>query len=356
MHAARYLGDAAIAVAELEPVPPGPTQVQIGVEFTGICGTDLHIRHGAMDGRVRVPAVLGHEMSGRITALGPGVSGWRVGDPVTVMPLRWCGSCPACLAGHRHICHRLDFLGIDSPGAMQQRWTVPSELLVRVPDGVPLRDAALVEPTAVAVHDVTRAGLLAGESAVVIGGGPVGVLIACVARSVGAEVVVVEPDPHRRRIAQQLGLSVLDPGGAPGGQEIEAEIRERTGGAGAAVAFEVSGSAPGLATALSVLAVRGRLVVVGIHSEPRTVDLHRVFLRELTLLGARVYERSDFERAVQLIADGTIPASRLVTRVEPLTCAAAAFAALESGGDVMKVLVDCAGQEPGGPDVGRGEE
>jgi 2-desacetyl-2-hydroxyethyl bacteriochlorophyllide A dehydrogenase len=341
MRVAHYVGDATIAVAEADPVPPGPGEVQIAVAFTGICGTDLHIRHGSMDARVRVPVVLGHEMSGRIAAAGAEVSRWRVGDPVTVMPLRWCGSCPTCRAGHRHICQRLDFLGIDSPGAMQERWTVPADLLVRVPDGMSLRDAALVEPAAVAVHDVARAGVAAGESAVVVGGGPVGVLIACVARSAGAEVVVVEPNPYRRLLAQDLGLAVLDPSRT----DIEGGIQDRTGGAGAAVAFEVSGTRPGLATALSVLGARGRMVVVGIHPMPQMIDMQRVFLRELSLLGARVYDRSDFERAVQLIADGTVPAGRLVSRVEPLGSAAEAFSALESGDGVMKVLVECRGVE-----------
>jgi (R,R)-butanediol dehydrogenase / meso-butanediol dehydrogenase / diacetyl reductase len=335
--AARYLRDRTIAVAEVEPVPPGPGEVQIAVAYTGICGTDLHILHGSMDARVQVPAVLGHEMSGRIAAVGAFVREWSAGDPVTVQPLRGCGSCPACRAGHRHICQRLDFLGIDSPGAMQQLWTVPADLLVRVPDGTSLRDAALVEPTAVAVHDVRRAGLAAGEFAVVVGGGPIGVLVASVARSVGVDVVLVEPEPHRRRLAQELEFTVLDPGET----EVDAWVEDRTDGAGAAVAFEVSGTQPGVATALAVLGVRVRMVVVGIHPVPRMVALQRMFWLELSMIGARVYERVDFEQAVRLVADGTVPAGRLVSRVEPLASAADAFSALESGGGVMKVLVDC---------------
>ena len=102
--AARYVGGHAIDVAPVARQAPGPGEVRIDVAFTGICGTDLHIVHGDMDQRVTVPAVLGHEMSGRIAEIGPGVDTWSVGDLVTVMPLEWCGTCPACLAGHRHIC------------------------------------------------------------------------------------------------------------------------------------------------------------------------------------------------------------------------------------------------------------
>ncbi|WP_433062977.1 zinc-dependent alcohol dehydrogenase [Dactylosporangium sp. CS-033363] len=324
-----YLGGGQFALAAAEPEPPGPGQVRIDVAYTGICGTDLHIAHGAMDHRVHPPQPIGHEMSGRIGALGAGVTGWSAGDAVTVMPLSWCGECPACLAGHRHICHRLVFVGIDAPGAMQSSWTVPAELLVRLPDGLALDRAALIEPTAVAVHDVRRSRLRAGERAVIVGAGPVGLLIGCVSRAVGAEVLVVEIDPHRRAVAQDLGFATADP------------LRDLEW-SDADVAFEVSGSPGGVRTATDVLAVRGRLVVVAIHAKPREVDLHRVFWRELELIGVRVYDRGDFEEAARLVAAGEVPADRLISRVVPLQEAATAFDALEAGG-VVKVLVDCGG-------------
>jgi (R,R)-butanediol dehydrogenase/meso-butanediol dehydrogenase/diacetyl reductase len=327
-----YLGGGAFAVAAAEPRPPQPGEVRIDVAYTGICGTDLHIAHGAMDHRVHPPQPIGHEMSGRIGALGADVTGWSVGDAVTVMPLSWCGECPACLAGHRHICHRLVFVGIDAPGAMQSSWTVGADLLVRLPEGLALDRAALIEPTAVAVHDVRRSRLRAGERAVVVGAGPVGLLIGCVARAAGAEVMVLEIDPHRRAVAEDLGFATAEPD----------QVLEWTQGAGADVAFEVSGSAGGVRTATDVLAVRGRLVVVAIHSTPREVDLHRVFWRELELIGVRVYDRGDFEEAARLVAAGEVPADRLISRVVPLQDAAAAFEALEGGG-VVKVLVDCGG-------------
>ncbi|MFJ3779988.1 zinc-binding dehydrogenase [Streptomyces sp. NPDC090075] len=336
--AVRYTSARTLDTAPANTAAPGPGEVELAPSYVGICGTDLHIFHGDMDARVSAPAVLGHEMAGRIVRVGPDVEGWQPGAAVTVMPLRWDSTCPACRAGHQHICQHLDFIGIDSPGAMQQRWTVPASTLVRLPDSLPLERGALVEPTAVAVHDVGRAGVRDGEKVVVVGGGPVGVLIALVARAAGADVRVVELSAHRRLLAEELGLTAWDPAAA----DVPGLVRQWTGDAGADVAFEVSGAAGGVDTAVEVLGVRGRLCLVAIHPRPREINLHRFFWRELTLVGARLYDRSDFERAVALVADGTIPAERLISRVVPLSEAPAAFEALESGGDVMKILVDCA--------------
>ncbi|MEU0672213.1 alcohol dehydrogenase catalytic domain-containing protein [Streptomyces sp. NPDC006172] len=349
--AVRYTRARTLDTAPATGAPPGPGEVELAPAYVGICGTDLHIFHGDMDARVAAPAVLGHEMSGRVVRVGPDVEGWAPGDAVTVMPLRWDDTCPACRAGHRHICHHLDFIGIDSPGAMQQRWTVPASTLIRLPDSLPLDRAALVEPTAVAVHDVGRAGVRDGERVVVVGGGPVGVLIALVAQAAGADVRVVELNAHRRLLAEGLGLTVWD----PAAEDLAELVRRWTGDAGADVAFEVSGAAGGVDTAVEVLGVRGRLCLVAIHSRPREVNLHRFFWRELTLVGARLYDRGDFEKAVALVADGTIPADRLISKVVPLTRAPAAFEALESGGDVMKILVDCTDGHDGHDGHGTGD-
>jgi 2-desacetyl-2-hydroxyethyl bacteriochlorophyllide A dehydrogenase len=334
--AAYYLGKETIEVRDTDVSPPGAGEVQVAVHYTGICGTDLHVLHGNMDHRVTLPAVVGHEMSGRVAAIGEGVQGWAVGDAVTVMPLSWCGDCPACAAGHEHICQNLDFIGIDSQGSMQNVWNVPAGTLVRLPEQLSLQNAALVEPTAVAVHDVARAELTDGESAVVVGGGPVGLLVAVVARASGARVLLAEVDSHRRSVAEGAGFEVCDPSQT----DLAAHVEEWTAGAGAAVVFEVSGSQPGLTSAVASLAVRGRLVVIGIHSAPREMDLHRIFWRELSIVGARVYRREDFERAVQLLADSVVPADVLISAVEPLASADRAFTLLGTGG-VMKVLVDC---------------
>ncbi|MBN9327589.1 MAG: alcohol dehydrogenase catalytic domain-containing protein [Cellulomonas sp.] len=339
MLTAAYLGNRTVAVRDASPTAPGPGEVRVRVAYVGLCGTDLHVAHGDMERRVRTPLVFGHEMSGVVDAVGDGVEGWRAGDLVTVMPLLWDGTCPACRAGNSHVCQNLTFIGIDSPGALQALWNVPGSTLVRMPADVEPRHAALVEPVAVAVHDVRRGGVSAGDAVVVLGGGPIGTLIACVAAHAGARVVVVEPDPSRRELVQDLGFRAVGPG------EIGPEVERWTAGAGADVVFEVSGSAAAVAAATGLAKVRGTLVVVAIHPEPRPVDLQRVFWRELTLVGARVYERVDFERAVELVAAGVVPAERLITRVVPLTEVNGALDDLGAG-RAMKILVDVQAGQP----------
>ncbi|MFI5894480.1 zinc-binding dehydrogenase [Actinoplanes sp. NPDC051513] len=339
MKAAAYLGHGRLETVTLDAEPPGPGELQIAVAYCGLCGTDLHIAHGDMDARVRTPLVFGHETSGTVAAIGAGVQGWSIGDPLTVMPLIWDGTCAACLAGHQHICQNLVFVGIDSPGGLQQRWNVPSSIAVPLPPGLDLRIAALVEPVAVAVHDVRRSELQIGDRAVVLGGGPIGVLIATVAREAGADVLVAEVDATRRGRIAALGFRVVD----PGSEDLDRLVERWTGGVGADVVFEVSGAAAAARSTTALAKVRGTIVVVAIHAAPREIDLQRVFWRELRLLGTRVYQRSDFDRAVELLMAGPIPAEALISAVVPLAETASAIEEL-SAGRAMKILVDVAGE------------
>lgn len=335
--AAYYEGNRTIRIGDCSPAAPAPDQVQIRVSHCGICGSDLHLFHGHMDHRVRIPQVFGHEMSGTIATIGQGVKGFIPGDHVTVRPLDACGNCPACRAGHSHICQRLKFIGIDAPGALQALWTVPAHTLHRLPDSLSLEMAALVEPLSVACHDVRLAGLQKGEYVVVQGGGPIGMLIATVARTAGATVMISEVNPFRLKLAHDLGFDALNP------KEIDIVkyVTEQTDTAGADVVFEVSGSAEGAESMTKLLRVRGRIVIVAIFSEVPKVNLFQFFWRELKLLGARVYEPQDFERAIALATSGILLLDRLISEVCPLENLESALHRLESGGEVMKILVRC---------------
>ncbi len=331
MTAVYYHGSGRFTVDEGRIEKPGPDEVRLEVAYCGVCGTDIHIAHGAMDARVHTPQVIGHEMSGTVAEVGEGVAGFRVGDPVVVRPLDTRGETPAD-RGFSHIGRNLKFLGIDAPGALQASWTVPAFTLHRLPPGVDLRLGALAEPLAVACHDVRRGEVAPGVTAVVIGGGPIGLLIALVARARGARVLVVEPDDGRRTLAQQLGLDAFDP---------EQDLADAIGEGGADVVFEVSGSASGILAATKHASIRGRVVVVAIFPEPRPVALFDVFWKELEIRGARVYEPEDFEAAIDIIAAGTLELERVITGVEPLARVPALFDEFRAGRSAMKILVDC---------------
>ena len=333
LKAAFYKGDRTVETGACEPVDPGPGEVQIQISHCGICGTDLHIWHGAMDQRVKMPAILGHEMSGEISAVGSGVEGWTEGDPVTVMPLDFGANPPQ---GHSHIAEFMKFMGIDTPGAFQSYWTVPASTLFRLPAGCSLEHGALIEPLAVACHDVRLGQVKPGEDVIVIGGGPIGMLVAMVAQHAGGKVIVSEVNPFRVAKAAELGLEGVNP--------LETDLKElvfeRTGGRGADVVFEVSGSKPGAEVMTELLRIRGRICLVAVYAFKPEVDLFKFFWRELQLTGARVYEAEDYDEALKIAASGALPLDKLVTEKTDLEGLQGGFEKMDSGGECMKILVD----------------
>ena len=273
-------------------------------------------------------------MSGTIAAVGDQVEGWSVGDPVTVIPLRWDGTCPACEAGNVHVCQNLALYGIDMPGSLQERWNVPAHTVVALPKGMrfsmPPWSSLRRSPCTTCAEAMCSVETRRWSSAA----GPIGVLIAFVARAMGAEPMVVEIDEQRLATVSGLGLRTLNPTAT----DQEGAVNEWTEGAGADVVFEVSGSSAAVLSATALAKVRGRIVVVAIHPIPREIDLQRVFVRELTIVGARVYEREDFVTAVDLLSSDAIPADSLITDIIPLPDTQRAFAELEAG-RAMKILI-----------------
>jgi len=337
MKAAVLNEDKTFTIQDTSPVAPGPGQVRLDVAWCGVCGTDLHIFRGHMDKRLSFPQVIGHEASATIAEVGPGVDGFAVGDAVVVRPLDPCVDCGACRRGYSHICTKLNFIGIDSAGAFQNDWVVPAHTLHKLPVDADLKLAAFVEPLAVACHDVRMAGLESGETAVVLGGGPIGMLIAMVAKAVGASVIVSEISESRLKLAESLGFDTVN----PAQDDVEAQVFEATGGEGADVVFEVSGAAPPIELMTKLARARGRVVVVAIVPEPKPVDLFQVFWKELVIIGTRVYEPQDYDRAIELLSGSQIDPSPLITGELPLVQISDAFASLTTEPDHMKILIDC---------------
>jgi 2-desacetyl-2-hydroxyethyl bacteriochlorophyllide A dehydrogenase len=336
MKAAFYEGNRTFRVGSSEAVPPGPGEVRLTVGFCGVCGTDVHIFHGKMDRRVQIPQVIGHEMSAEVAEVGSGVEGLSVGDRVVVRPLK-LGEPDPVDNRQLHLGKNMKFIGIDTPGAMQQSWTVPAYTVHQLPEGVSLKHGALIEPVAVACHDVRLAGLSRDEVAVVIGGGPIGLLIALVARELGARVIVSEVNPDRLALARQLDLAVVD----PRAEDLTAAVERFSEGAMADVVFEVSGTSAGVEAMTELPRARGRIVMVAIHAEPQPVNLFRFFWRELQMIGTRVYEPADFEAAIDLVATGRLPLDALITRVAPLDDVQSIFEQIDANPAGMKYLIEC---------------
>ncbi len=335
MTAAFYRGNRRFSVEQIKKPTPAANEVSIRIAYCGICGTDMHVFHGNMDGRVGFERVIGHEMSGIIDSVGEQVTGLTAGQRVVVRPLDHCGDCPACNAGHEHICHKLKFLGLDTDGAMQEYWCVPAHTVHTLPDEIRMDHAALIEPVAVACHDVRLSRLTAGEDVVVIGGGPIGVLVAMVARDAGGKVVISEVNPHRLEIAKTLGFDTINP--------LETDLAEavnsRTASKGADVVFEVSGTQAGADCMTAIASTRGRIVMVAIHANKPQVDMFQFFWRELELIGVRVYEKEDYEKAISIIVNGGIDADTIITDVSALNDIQSAFDTLESNPTALKSVI-----------------
>ncbi len=336
MKSAVYQGDQTIALGTSLPVAPGPGEVRLEVAYCGVCGTDMHIYHGHMDQRVDRPLVIGHEVSAVVVEVGEGVDSVAIGEPVAVRPLHF-GAATEFDRGHAHVGKNLKFIGIDSPGGMQGSWTVPAYTLHKLPAGMSLQHGAMIEPTAVAVHDVRLGRVAAGEICVVIGGGPIGLLIALVARHKGARVILTEINPSRLALARSLGIEVVN----PVENDVVGTVETLTGGAMADCVFEVSGSAPGVELMTKLPAARGRIVMVAIHPQPRPVDLFKFFWSEVTLIGARLYEAHDFDEAIALVAAGDVPVEPLITAVAPIEDVQATFEKIDRTPDGVKFLIQC---------------
>ena len=336
MKAALYQGNHTFSIETKELTPPDKHEVRIKVAYCGVCGTDVHIYHGTMDKRVSIPLSIGHEMSGTIDALGDSVQGFEIGEKVVVRPLDDRGEKPSD-KGYSHICEDLKFIGIDSPGAMQQYWNVPAFTLHKLPADTDLKLAALIEPLSVACHDVRLSELNSEETAVVLGGGPIGLLVAMVAKNTGANVIISEINPTRIKLAKELGFETVNP--------IETNmveyVKSQTDGRLADVVFEVAGVQATVDLMADIAGIRSRIVMVAIHGQPRQVNLFKFFWKELKLIGARVYEREDYETAIALINKNELPFAQLITAVEPLENVQAVFENIDKNPDGMKVLLDC---------------
>ena len=306
MPAAVYVGDGQIVV-EHRPVPvPGPDQVLVEVAQCGICGSDLHL---VLEGYARPGTVLGHEWAGTVAAVGTAVSGWEPGTPVVSNPTAGCGTCRPCRRGRPSVClerEAPDYLSFG--GAFSRYLVVRADQLLRLPENLTTRTAALTEPTAIAVHIVNLSQVAPGDRVLVTGAGPVGLLVVAVLVARGVtDITVSEPSATRRARAAAVGAgTVMAPDQFPVprlGRPVDRPF---------AVAFECSGHASAAESALDQLDVAGTLVFVGTGRDMPRVNHNRMIVLELTVLGAYNYDDEGFGPALELLASGLLPVDLLI--------------------------------------------
>jgi 2-desacetyl-2-hydroxyethyl bacteriochlorophyllide A dehydrogenase len=305
MPAAVYVGEGRIAVEEVPCPEPGPDDVLLEIAECGICGSDLHM---VMERYAKPGAILGHEWSGTVVSA-PSGSGWSPGDRVVGDATPGCGACRPCRRGRPSVCHNrapADFVGYR--GAFCQYKTAASNGLIRLPDSLPTRVAALAEPTAIVLHALRVGGVAPDDRVLVTGAGPVGLLIVAVLRAQGiADITVSEPSPVRRQRARDVGATRVVTPDELVEPPLAAPVAEPY-----AVVFECSGSASAIEAALFQLDYAGTLVIVGTGFEPPRFNQNRMIIFELEIVGAYNYNDDGFQPAVDLLDSGLLPVESLI--------------------------------------------
>jgi len=341
MRAERFHADTKSVVLEDVPIPtPGPGEVLVKVAFCGICHSDLSLINGTFPAQ-RPVVTQGHEASGTIAALGAGVTGWAEGDRVVVAAGRPCQNCPNCSRGDLANCLRMQLMAFSYDGAWAE-YTVAQVIgLTRVPDNVPLEQAAiLADAVSTPFGAVVRTGKVAiGESVGVWGVGGIGTHIVQLSRLVGAApIIAIDINPVVRDRAVELGADYAFDSGDP---ELIAKINDVTGGRKLDVAFDAVGLKATFEQALEAITVGGRLVAVGMSDQCPTVGPTSMFgLTRKQVLGHLGYQNVDIETLARLVSLGRLDLSRSISRVIPLEDIAVGIEALERGeGNPIRILV-----------------
>jgi L-iditol 2-dehydrogenase len=332
----------------VEDVPrprPGPFEVLCRVRATAICGTDPHIVAGDYPGfwPKEFPLIPGHEWCGEVVELGPGAAelGWQTGTRVAGTSHAGCGYCRLCVEGRYNLCenygderlHRQ--YGHYSPGAYADYVVHSVKSVFAVPDSIGDEEAAMLDPTSIALHTVKRGGQAPGDTVAVIGPGVMGLLVAECARALGAGRVLVVGRGARLEKAAALGHETVD---FTSGDPVAA-IRERTGGRGADVALECSGDPASVGRCVELVRKGGRVAVIGIPLEPGPIPLRRLVLDEIELTGVRA-AAGEMPEAIALVAAGRIRLRELITHHFELEDFAEAFRVFTERVDgALKVIV-----------------
>lgn len=299
-----------IVYQEVDVPEVKPDQIKIKMKRIGICGSDIHVNHGKHP-YTSYPVVQGHEVSAEVVEVGSEVTNCKVGDKVTIQPQVVCGKCYPCTHGLYNDCETLKVMGFQTTGMASDYFVVDAKKALVLPEEMSWDHGAMIEPLAVAVHAVRRFSAdMTGKKAVVLGGGPIGNLVAQTAKALGAEVVLLsELSTYRRETAKKCGITAVN----PNEKDLLEAIIEACGEDRADVIFECIGINPTTKQAIEYARKGSHIVIVGVFGDLATVDMAAVQDHELTLLGSAMYREEDFKKAIELVADGKIEFESLIT-------------------------------------------
>jgi L-iditol 2-dehydrogenase len=326
-----------IEFREVDKPGPGEHEVLVQIKRIGVCGSDIHVFHGKHP-YTSYPVVQGHEVSGIIVEVGSEARGFSVGDAVTFTPQVTCGHCYSCTHGMYHICEDLKVMGFQTGGAAQEFFAVDVDKVLKIPENVSLDQAAMVEPASVAVHALSRAGDVTGRRVLVLGAGTIGNLVAQVAEAQGAKAVMItDISDYRLDKALKCGIDFAI---NPHQEDLGEAILRDFGPDRADLILECVGAQETISQAISLARKGTTIVVVGVFGEIPQVDLGLVQDRELTLVGTLMYQKRDYETAIELIAGGSMCLDEMITHRFPFSEYLKAYETIEEAkGEIMKVMV-----------------
>lgn len=287
---------------DIDRPAPGRGEVLLRIAYSGICGSELSGFLGQNSLRTP-PLVFGHELSGTVEENGPDTASLEVGARVTVNPLVSCGRCEFCVTARHQLCRKRLLLGASLPGSNAEYVVVPSSAVEAVPDGLDLSDASMAEPAACAVHAVSLSDIGPGDSALVVGAGPIGLFLIQVLLAHGVtRVLATDRNPERSRMAADLGATLV----RAGDDDLLVDVQAQTQGSGLRVAFDAAGTAATRRNCLAATAPGGKVMLIGLHTDETSLPVNTLIRGEIAVQGVFAYTPSAFRTALAWLAEGRL--------------------------------------------------
>ena len=327
-----------IVFREIERAVPWAGQISVRMMRLGICGSDIHVYHGTHP-FTSYPVTQGHEVSGIIDAIGPGVEMFRVGQKVTIQPQVVCGKCHPCRHGKYNLCEELKVMGFQTTGMASEFFVVDAEKVLALPEEMSFDEGAMLEPLAVAVHAVRPFGEIEGADVAILGAGPIGNLVAQAAKGLGARrVLITDVSDYRLELAKQCGADVAV---NTRNKDFGEALVETFGPDKADVIYDCAANDITMGQAIKYARKGSTIILVGVYAGMAKVDLAVLNDHELDLNTTMMYRQEDFEGAIQLVKEGKIRLQPLMSKHFAFQDFLSAYQYIDANCETtMKVLID----------------